>query len=103
MKTLLILSFMLHSLVTPKQDIPKDIILIMNSGNGRSIETAFEVYTIDEEYKMLRFLKLTPIIQKLDIKDGYFYDAVQTKNNTIYFKIIKRQLPKKAKTKALIL
>jgi hypothetical protein len=103
MKTILIFSFMLYSLVVPNQDVPKEIIRIMNSGNGRTIETAFEVYTVEEEYKLLRFLKLTPIIQKLDIKNGYFYDAIQTKNNTIYFKIIKRQLPKKAKTKALIL
>jgi hypothetical protein len=91
MKTLLIFFFMLHSFVTPKQDVPKDIIRIMHSGNGRSIETAFEVYTIDEEYKMLRFLKLTPIIQKLDIKDGIFYDSFKIDSITIYFKVLSKQ------------
>ncbi|MDR7211427.1 hypothetical protein [Flavobacterium piscis] len=91
MKTLLILSLMLHSLVTPKQDIPKDIIRIMKSGNGRSIETAFEVYTIDEEYKMLHFLKLTPIMQKLQIENGVFYDSFKIDSRTIYFKVLSKQ------------
>lgn len=92
MKIVLILSLLLYSLVVVSQDIPKDINRIMNSGNGRSIETAFLVTSVEEEYKLLRFLKLTPISRKVQMEEGSFYDAIQTKSNIIYFKIIKRQL-----------
>ncbi len=90
MKTFLILLLSLKMLASPTQDIPKDIIRILNSGNGQSFETAFEVYTIDEEYKLLRFLKLTPIIQKLDIRDGVFYDTFKIDTKTIYFKLLSK-------------
>lgn len=90
MKILLILSLLLHSLISSSQNVPKDIIRMMKSGNGRSVETAFEVYTVDEEYKMLRFLKLTPIIQKLDIKEGVFYDSFKIDTRTIYFKMLSK-------------
>ena len=103
MKKLLILMLSLQALAMPYQDIPKDINRILNSGNGRSIETAFKVNNVDEEYDLLRYFKLVSISQKLIIIDGYFYDAIQTKSNTIYFKIIKRQLPTKVKTTAIIL
>jgi hypothetical protein len=103
MKTKTLILFLLFSITVFAKKPPADIHKIMNSGNGRSIETAFKVNNVDEEYDLLRYLKLVSIYQKLIIIDGYFYDAVQTKNNTIYFKIIKRQLHKKAKTKALIL
>jgi hypothetical protein len=78
------------ALANPDQEVPKDIIRIMKSGNGRSIETAFEVYTVEEEYKLLRFLKLTPIMQKLDIKDGVFYDSFKIDSRTIYFKVLSK-------------
>lgn len=103
MKKLLILLLSLQALAMPYQDIPKDINRILNSGNGRSIKTAFKVNNVDEEYDLLRYFKLVSISQKLIIIDGYFYDAIQTKSNTIYFKIIKRQLPTKVKTTAVIL
>ena len=103
MKTLLIFLLSLKVFATPNQDVPKDINRILNSGNGRSIETAFKVNNVDEEYDLLRYFKLVSISQKLIIIDGYFYDAIQTKSNTIYFKIIKRQLPTKVKTTAIIL
>lgn len=103
MKKLLILLLSLQALAMPYQDIPKDINRILNSGNGRSIKTAFKVNNVDEEYDLLRYFKLVSISQKLIIIDGYFYDAIQTKSNTIYFKIIKRQLPTKVKTTAIIL
>ncbi|WP_444660158.1 hypothetical protein [Flavobacterium columnare] len=98
MKTLLILLLSLKVFATPNQDVPKDIIRIMNSGNGRSIETAFEVYTVEEEYKLLRFLKLTPIIQKLDIKDGVFYDSFKIDSRTIYFKVLSKTKKTSPKT-----
>jgi hypothetical protein len=82
---------MLHSLVVPHQDPPKDIIRIMNSGDGRSIETAYEVYSIDEEYKLLRYLKLTPIIQKLQIENGVFYDSFKIDSRTMYFKVLSKK------------
>ncbi|MDQ5930664.1 MAG: hypothetical protein QG594_2452 [Bacteroidota bacterium] len=75
---------------TLEQDVPKEIVRIMKSGNGCSIETAFEVYTIEEEYKLLRFLKLTPIIQKLEVKDGVFYDSFKIDSRTIYFKMLSK-------------
>lgn len=70
---------------TLNQDGPKEIIRLMQSVSGRSIETAFEVYTVEDKYKLLRFLKLTPIIQKLDIKDGIFYDSFKIDSRSIYF------------------
>ena len=105
MKSIFLLACMLYSLITVSKNPPVDIDKILKSGNGLSIETAFQVNTVDEEYDLLRYMKLTPILQKLQIKDGYFYDAIQTQTNIVYFKIIKRQLPKKAniKTRALIL
>ena len=90
MKIFLILSLLLHPLVAQSQQTPKDIIRILNSGNGRSIQTAYEVYTIDEEYKLLRFLKLTPIIQKLEIENGIFYDSFKIDSKTIYFKVLQK-------------
>lgn len=90
MKTLLILLLSLKLFATLEQDVPKEIVRIMKSGNGRSIETAFEVYTIEEEYKLLRFLKLTPIIQKLEVKDGVFYDSFKLDSRTIYFKMLSK-------------
>lgn len=103
MKPILITMLMLHSLIALSKNPPAEINKIMASGNGRSIETAFQVNTVDEEYDLLRFLKLTPILQKLLIKDGYFYDEIKTQTNTVYFKIIKKQLPKKAKITATVL
>ncbi|MBF4519038.1 hypothetical protein IRZ71_22015 [Flavobacterium sp. ANB] len=103
MKTITILLFLLFSIVLFAQKPSTDINKIMNSGNGRTIETAFKVNNVDEEYDLLRYLKLVSITQKLIVIDGFFYDAIQTKSNIIYFKIIKRQLSKKAKTTAQIL
>ncbi len=103
MKQIIIAILMLYSLIALSKNPPADINKIMASGNGLTMETAFKVNNVDEEYDLLRYLKLVSINQKLIIIDGYFYDAIQTKSNTIYFKIIKRQLRKKSITKALIL
>jgi hypothetical protein len=103
MKIILITILLLHSLAVLSSNLPADIVRIMKSGNGRTIETAFLVNSVDEEYDLLHFMKLKPIFQKLHIKDGYFYDAIQTNTHIIYFKIITRKLPKKAKIIAQIL
>lgn len=84
---------MLYSLAALSITPPSEIGKILASGNGRTIETAFKVNTVDEEYDVLQYLKLVSLNQKLIVRDGYFYDAIQTKNKIIYFKIIKRQLP----------
>lgn len=86
---------------TLNQDGPKEIIKLMQSVNGRCIETAFKVYTVEEEYKLLRFLKLTPIIQKLDIKDGVFYDSFKIDSRTIYFKVLSKTKKNKPENKSI--
>lgn len=80
---------------------PIDIIKILKSGDGKSIKTAYKVNNIDEEYDVLKHLKLTAIQQKLHIIDGYFIDEITTKSKTIYFKIIEKKLPTK-KSKLII-
>jgi len=77
------------------QSRPTDINEILKSGNGHSIKTAYKVMTIEQEYKLLRYLKLKPLFQKLIIIDGYFFDAITTNSKIIYFKLITKQLPNK--------
>ena len=72
---------------------PTDIIKIMNSGDGKSIKTAYVVNSVEEEYDLLTHLKLKSIMQKLIIKDGYFYDAITTNSKVIFFKLKTKKLP----------
>lgn len=67
----------------------------MKTGDGQSIKTAYKVNSVDEEYDVLRYLKLKPIMQKLYMKDGNFYDAITTKSKTIYFKIVTKKISNK--------
>lgn len=75
---------------------PTDINKILKSGNGLSIKTAYEVNSLNEEYDLISHLKLKPIMQKLIIKDGYFYDAITTNSRIIYFKLKTKKLPNKS-------
>lgn len=74
---------------------PIEINKILKSGDGKTIETAYKVETVQEEYDVLKHLKLQSKMQKLHIKDGYFYDEIKTQTRTIFFKIITKQLPYK--------
>jgi hypothetical protein len=66
---------------------------ILNSGDGKSQETAFVVISTAEEYVILRVLGLTPGSQSLQSANGHHYDrldAVDPKTKqkvTLYFNI----------------
>src|SRR5215213_2598472 len=68
---------------------------IRSSVDGKSPEKAFEVISINEEYGLIRSLKLRPIKQALVQDKGHSYDAItvidpQTnQESTIYFNIDK--------------
>jgi hypothetical protein len=66
---------------------------IMQSGDGKSFQTAYEVVTVHEEYVVLRAMGLMPSEQSMAKKNGHSYDvmkAVNPKSNenvTLYFNI----------------
>ena len=68
---------------------------IRGSVDGKTKETAFEVISINEEYGLIRFLKLRPITQALVNDNGHSYDAITVidpatnKESVIYFNIDK--------------
>lgn len=68
---------------------------IKSSVDGKSTEKAFEVISINEEYGLIRSLKLRPIRQALVQDKGHSYDAItvvdpQTnQESTLYFNIDK--------------
>ena len=66
---------------------------IRNSGDGKSLETAWVVITVHEEYVMLRVLGFRPSEQSLVHKDSHSYDVMKVKNaedgteQTFYFNV----------------
>ena len=68
---------------------------IKSSVDGKTPATAFEVISINEEYGLIRSLKLRPIKQALVMDKGHSYDAItvidpQTnQESTVYFNIDK--------------
>jgi len=66
---------------------------LMNSGDGKSPETAFQVISISEEYVILDLLNLMMKEQKLVGRNGHQYDVMtaahrETKETlTVYFNI----------------
>ena len=66
---------------------------ILNSGNGKSRETAFVVISTSEEYVILRVLGLMIGSQSLESADGHHYDRLDAndpntnKTVTLYFNI----------------
>ena len=63
---------------------------IINSGDGKTAKTAYEVYNIDEEYQLLNHLKLNPKMQMLSIIDGQYFDILQVGEIQVYFKLISK-------------
>ena len=68
---------------------------IKSNGDGKSVDSAYEVISINEEYGLIRSLGLRPIRQALVENKGHRYDAVtvvdpQTgKESVIYFNVDK--------------
>jgi hypothetical protein len=53
---------------------------ILNSGDGKSAETAYVIVSVHEEYVVLRALHLQPQGQSLAHKGDHSYDVMKTKN-----------------------
>lgn len=70
---------------------------ILRSGDGRDFASAFKVISVDEEYSVIRILKLEVLGQTLIEHEGSEFDAMQVKDPksgnelTLYFNI---DLPK---------
>ncbi|HYL04397.1 MAG TPA: DUF4919 domain-containing protein [Thermoanaerobaculia bacterium] len=67
---------------------------ILASGNGRALETAFVVISVDEEYAVLRHYRLAPDKQDLVTTGGHHYDVLRARTDTheeatVYFNIDK--------------
>jgi hypothetical protein len=66
---------------------------IMASGDGKTVETAFAVIAIDEEYRVLSMLGLRKTRQALVAKNGHKFDALTAIDDksggsmTLYFNI----------------
>jgi hypothetical protein len=66
---------------------------IRNSGDGKSLETAWVVINVHEEYVMLRVLGYRPSQQSLVNQKGHSYDVMKVKNaedgteQTFYFNV----------------
>ena len=66
---------------------------IRNSGDGKSLETAWVVINVHEEYVMLRALGFRPSQQSLVNQNGHSYDVMKVKNaedgteQTFYFNV----------------
>jgi hypothetical protein len=66
---------------------------IRNSGDGKSMEKAWVVINVHEEYVMLRVLGFRPSQQSLANQDGHSYDVMKVKNaqdgteQTFYFNV----------------
>ncbi len=66
---------------------------IRSSGDGKSIEKAWVVIKVHEEYVVLRVLGFNPSQQSLVQKDGHAYDVMKVKSTedgteqTFYFNV----------------
>lgn len=66
---------------------------ILDSGDGKSMETAYVVASVDEEYVILRVLALQPHGQSLANDQGHSYDVLDAKDPksgqtvTLYFNV----------------
>ena len=58
------------------------------SYKGSSIVNAYQVFSIAEEYKILKQLGEEAKMQILLQVNGEFYDAIQTEERVIYFKLM---------------
>ena len=70
---------------------------VLKSGDGKSLETAFVVIAIDEEYSVMGDLSLTPVRQALVHHRGSAFDRFETKKRdsgqqvTLYFNVDRPQ------------
>jgi hypothetical protein len=67
---------------------------ILASGNGRTLETAFVVISVEEEYAVLRHYRLASGTQELVTAKGHSYDVLTAQTDTheeatVYFNIDK--------------
>jgi len=66
---------------------------ILNSGDGKTPQTAYRVVTVWEEYSVLQLLKLRKTVQRLVSVDGHAYDVLDAKRDgqdsvvSVYFRI----------------
>ena len=66
---------------------------ILDSGDGKSLEKAWVVINVQEEYVLLRVLGFAPSGQSLVNKDGHSYDVMKVKDaddgteRTFYFNV----------------
>ena len=65
---------------------------IVSSGDGKSFDTAFHVYRVEEEYDVLKYLQLYPSGQSLLEHNGDMFDYLECKNSDneqfgVYFNI----------------
>lgn len=91
MKTLFISILLCLSASFTNASFPSTrIIDILKTGDGKTAQTAYEVYSINEEYQLLEHLKLNPKMQVLSIIDGQFYDILKVGETNIYFKLISK-------------
>ena len=83
---------------TEKAEFHKAVFLglvrsILNSGDGKSLEKAWVVINVREEYVLLRVLGFRPSGQSLVNQNGHSYDVMKVKNaedgteQTIYFNV----------------
>jgi hypothetical protein len=89
MKTI-ILFFLLSLSVcsTFASNPPERILKILDTGDEKPAKKAYKVYSIQEEYDVLEYLKIKPEQQMLIIIDGQFYDVFKAGNKEIYFQIV---------------
>jgi len=91
MKTLILSILLCFSATVTIASFPLErILIIQNSGDGKTTKTAYEVYSIEEAYKLLEHLKLEPKMQMLSIIDGKYYDILVVGETNIYFTLISK-------------
>lgn len=89
MKTI-ILSFLLSlsACATFASNPTERILKILNTGDGKTAKTAYKVYSIQEEYDILEYLKLQPQMHILKIIDDQYYDVFIVGYKQVYFQFI---------------
>jgi hypothetical protein len=88
MKTLILsIILCLSASITKASFPPERIVDILDSGDGKTAKTAYQVYNVEEEYQLLEYLKLNPKMQMLSIIDGQYYDIIQVGERQIYFQL----------------
>lgn len=89
MKTSILSMLMFFTVFTANAFYPSErMVNILNSGDGKSYKTAYEINSIEEEYQLLEHLKLIPTMQMLSIIEGQYYDILVVGDERIYFKLI---------------